>query len=262
MKSNEEKIQELLAKHEALGKEIEALRNPKPEFEVGKWYIFNFTTVNGRLKTLLRFEKKCGDTVWYSEAILASGIWKENDYVSYSKKDDVFELADENTVKDALVKEAEKRGFKVGNKIKRDINLMPNCSSGVITLTEECGYNYEFNSDNLNFCGWCIYLKGKWAEIVKEPSLTFGGHEVTIEKEGIVIDIICKGEKGTYGQLKAIYDWVNSKEMMFGSKKLERFDVDGQEYELVTMQAKKVKIGCTWGTMEEIKAILDACEKL
>lgn len=86
--------------------------------------------------------------------------------------------------------------------------------------------------------------------------LTFGGNEVTIEQiknTASVFDSIyikCKGETGTYKQLERIYDKHLNSTMMFG-KAICTFN-----------NVENVKIGCTTGTLTELRKILEKCNEL
>lgn len=270
----EDKIKILENQIKDFQKQIDELKS-SPKFEVGKWY----KSADGmHFVMLLEYERQ------YSKVVgIIDGYWKESKTFGMHGFSEMRPATKED-IESALIKEAEKRGFKEGAYFKclekgivRPYKQFYKKHWGTGTSLK---LKYFIEDDHL-FCddglwnegeNYCsnpsIYRQGKWAEIVpSQPKLTFGGHEVTIEKEGMVTYIICKGEKGTYGQLKAIYDdLVKPATLKFGSKRLERFRIKGEVGEWVFPDgdrgAETAKIGCTWGTMEEIKNILDACEKL
>jgi hypothetical protein len=97
-------------------------------------------------------------------------IWSTNKNGLIRLKDaESYEKATEEEVKEALIKEAKKRGFKEGSKTKGT-----NLDTEISTLTE--GFEYSINSNELKAnCNGDFYIKriifsnGKWAEIISNP---------------------------------------------------------------------------------------------
>ena len=97
-----------------------------------------------------------------------SGCWQIEDYYHHDK--DVLTEATEQEVKEALIAEAKRRGFKVGVKVKclfRDKEV------------ELDMINFR-SSDGGVLYGGCgvprIFYDGKWATIIEEPK------EMTVEQ--------------------------------------------------------------------------------
>lgn len=143
----------------------EALKNPKVFLEAGKWYIGIY---NGR-ELLFNFSgdyDKDNDPLGY-------GFNLSNEYIdldSLGWRLHTFKPATPEQVKEALVNEAKKRGYKAGVTVKRAVNEM----------------KLDIKMDNLVFVksmnalymnSVCIFHDGKWAEIVEETEL-----EVTLEE--------------------------------------------------------------------------------
>ena len=80
-----------------------------------------------------------------------------------------WELATEEEVSEALIKEAKKRGFNnIGNlKIKSTVGGI---SNGFVTINND--FYYDYISNTLRLDGAIIFNNGKWAEIIKETEPT------------------------------------------------------------------------------------------
>ncbi len=241
--TTEDQIKALEERHK---KEIEELKASliKPQFEVGKWYYKDQD--DGSL--VARFKKMDGSS-FYGDWVFIKGRTDSNWSEYANTFNDNMRLATEEEIKTALVAEAQRRGFKEG--VRFD-SLERNIQNSKVSTT----WYYYLGDDLLSTGQGIIYSKGKWAEIIESPKLTFGGHEVTIEGNKIT----CKDVVGSYEELKKIYDWFIISSLRFGGKEIERYILEGHEYIITGALPSKVKIGCTWGTMEEIKNILDACE--
>lgn len=105
----------------------------------------------------------------------------------------------------------------------------------------------------------------------KEPKLTFGGKLVTLEHKcysgDLSTDVIisCDDENATYTNCKKFYEAIQTiKTFTFGRRGLVGISEDVVDESLMAQphQFKKLKIGCTTGTIEEIEAILSACKEL
>lgn len=138
------------------------------KLEVGKWYVGNLTSTT---TYLVYFNGKFGDFVTYG--FDSNGEWSDTCGFQENIK---YRLATEEEVEEALIKEAEKRGFKKGvryydvNKKNRVIN----CDCGI--------FLYDHDINYMSFMGGGIYDNGKWSEII--PTLTRKEAE---EKLGVTI---------------------------------------------------------------------------
>lgn len=85
-------------------------------------------------------------------------------------------LMTKEEIESHLIKEAEKRGFKVGTRFfnnQVDGGAVPENNPRVI---EEYRFSYH-DRDELKMHGWIIYANGKWATILSEPKVI----ELTLE---------------------------------------------------------------------------------
>ena len=133
----------------------------KNKEELNKWYIVKsgsdkwivlFTSIDSEKR------KGCG-------ANLNSNNWDDSMHFFFAY-DDVrtFTLATEEEIKSALVKEAEKRGFKEKVRIK---NLLG--EPEIICI----GKSFVFKNNQLWFDTiGCIFDNGKWAEIIQETKVS------------------------------------------------------------------------------------------
>ena len=144
------------------------------KLDVGEWYknqygcLFNF---NGGYD--LR-EDPCGYGVDINKK------WVESEKLGWGQ--DGLEKATPEEVKDALVAEAEKRGFKEGVTINNSEVYNQKTDNDILTK----GY-FLFNKHGLHWAEnenswWSIFKDGKWAEII-EPTITTQT-ETIVEIEG------------------------------------------------------------------------------
>ena len=90
------------------------------------------------------------------------------------------EIAD-RLKEEILIKEAERRGYKKGVKVKclKDWHTKDQNGDGTIKTND---FMYETSTDILwtdsNSIDYCIYEQGKWAEIVKDEKIIVNGHEM------------------------------------------------------------------------------------
>lgn len=131
----------------------EFFEQEKPKFEIGKWYKYSFYT------TLICYQ---GDNMGYG--FDCQGNWC-NLGGSWSFKDEpeMWAPVDWQIVKEALMAEAKKRGFKEGVLFEGVCADKPYRVKGVIK------YGWREN-ENLYFsdCDGLIYSDGMWAKIVPE----------------------------------------------------------------------------------------------
>jgi hypothetical protein len=104
------------------------------------------------------------------ESIVGDDIKVENiPYCTLSKFGESFRFATPEEIKDHLIKEAEKRGFKEGVEYNNiPVNyLKPSLQT--LKIDKEWSYVKSYDAFGISGCGW-IYAKGQWAEIIKKPA--------------------------------------------------------------------------------------------
>lgn len=169
-----EQLEKLEKTVKDLLKEIEDLKD-KPKFEVGKWY----KNEAGCLVFARAFTEK-KEPLGYGFAW--DKTWLKDSNKNWSEKG--LRLATESEVKEALIKEAKRRGFKDGVKIKNLLtcSMDDTCSNGFTYI------DYNFFTDTLYAAETyngdpVIYKQGKWAEILpQEEKIKIGGYEVKFHK--------------------------------------------------------------------------------
>ncbi len=133
----------------------------KPKYKVGDWVRF---FIDGHIK---RVEQLVPKVLFSNGSHARIGFMEEN----HSD----YRLATKEEIESHLIKEAEKRGFKVGVKINNtNIEDWLIVESGEI-LEHRFKYNATF--DWLSMQGWILYKQGKWATILEEPKVI----ELTLE---------------------------------------------------------------------------------
>lgn len=156
----QEQINQLAEKKHAkeLLKEFipEAFEN---ELEVGKWYISERYLVY----YLGNYKCNCID--------LSNGEWIENVYHSLSSHLKNYRLATEEEVKETLINEAIKRGFKNVGELSLKIVRGAMFKKGSF-VTANNKFRYISVENRLNLDGVEIFYNGKWAEIIKEEKPT------------------------------------------------------------------------------------------
>lgn len=162
--TTEEKINQLQAQIDELRKEV------KPKFEVGKWYKYHnaICCYNGNnegygISSSLNWASDCNMT--------SIEFWTP---------------ATDKEVEEALIKEAERRGFKRGVKIKNEIGTWNICGDRHFFVYEKnkLDFGYECN----------IFNNGFWAEIIKDEPIKVGCYDVKKELtiDGYIYRIGCK----------------------------------------------------------------------
>lgn len=124
----------------------------KEELEVGKWY--KYSDSEGFLFCITNVQNDGVEVYGFN----SWGNWiDEGSYYS-----EYLIPATDKEVKDALIKEAKKRGFKEGVKFKSIV------SGNIRKFT---GFYFGSDEDECwlsNDTVGCIFKKGKWAEIIEE----------------------------------------------------------------------------------------------
>ncbi len=134
----------------------------KKALEVGKWYHYNGGLV------CYKSTKDTGVIVG-SYAFDDDGKW---DSVGgyFGKRVELFKPATDQEVKDALIQESEKRGFKKGVKVMRNIDDFHYSDYNTMIIDEgyafDCKGDFSIRSTNGYYI--CLMRKGKWATIVEE----------------------------------------------------------------------------------------------
>ena len=133
------------------------------KLEVGKWY----KSKNYNKKTLFFTNKEtCDEYIGYGFDFI--GKYYETDFVLYGSKPEDFELASEEEVREALINEAKKRGYKEGVR----------CQFGLIKEIRTIETNiFGLNGKELfvrriNGNADIIFRNGKWVEIIEQSEPT------------------------------------------------------------------------------------------
>lgn len=154
----EEQIKELAKGNKKVEKMFPEVFETK--FELNNWYKIKNEPDN---KSLVFFNK-IREKKLSGFGFIYNGKW--DDEITTYRNFYELELATEEEVKSALIKEAERRGFKSGAKFK-------SASSGDIF---EAGNSEDLilfqNLQTLSYPMGCIFKDGIWADIVKTKYLT------------------------------------------------------------------------------------------
>lgn len=166
MKTELEQLKEQL---NSISEKIKQLETPS--LQKGKWY-----KRNKELLVWNDYKKTYGFT--------EDGMWS-NDML-FSRDLNICVPATDKEVEAALIKEAKKRGFKDGVKIKPvsgDINILFDNKFEYLKKWHE--YKNALFIDN-----YLVFSNGKWAEIIKDEPIKVGGYEV--KKNADYYEIGCR----------------------------------------------------------------------
>lgn len=166
MKTELEQLKEQL---NSISEKIKQLETTS--FQKGKWY-----KRNKELLVWNDYKKTYGFT--------EDGMWS-NDML-FSRDLNICVPATDKEVEEALIKEAKKRGFKDGVKIKPvsgDINILFDNKFEYLKKWHE--YKNALFIDN-----YLVFSNGKWAEIIKDEPIKVGGYEV--KKNADYYEIGCR----------------------------------------------------------------------
>lgn len=154
----------------------------KSELEVGKWYIINPAKENQHHKEAIIFYNGYDN---FGYGFDHFGKWTDfyaggNNWMGKKER---ARLASETEVKEALIAEAEKRGFKKGCKI---LNTEPEKELELQTDIDLLIYREDVNdlvgrSDTNLYCR--IFLNGKWAKIIEQPK-----EEIDFSQVGLIVE--------------------------------------------------------------------------
>jgi hypothetical protein len=158
----------------------------KPKFKIGDWVHTGFA-----FKEYPSIYRVVG---FHKDLSLYMKFENQGEKI-YSSHD--FRKAKPEEIKQHLIKEAKKRGFKEGVKVR--VNF-PKYSSVYENFRSwkmnESRPKYEGDRDAIRMGGGIIYFKGKWAEIIKEEPIKIGEYEVEFRKGQI--DIGCRTFNNDY----------------------------------------------------------------
>jgi hypothetical protein len=193
-------IAELEQQIELIKAELEKHKQPKKEFIPGKWYKltenYGDDLKAGEVYRMLRFQGG-EDSEYITLDHVAFGRYHTN---CLSPSRDNLIPATESEIKEALTREAERRGFKEGVHFK-SINegeegktrpyrpYYKNTPIEWVYFSDQLYCNTGMDTCNNKFCSNpSIYIKGQWAEIITEPQLAIGEYEVKFNgKESITV---------------------------------------------------------------------------
>jgi hypothetical protein len=96
--------------------------------------------------------------------------------------EDVYELATETEVFEALKNEAIKRGFKEGVKYRTGTNSTYIASGGLTLDVFDLDLRLRFNGGLIGL----IFENGKWATIIKEPTIELNGEYTKVQLTDII----------------------------------------------------------------------------
>lgn len=152
---------------EALEKSIDQVN--KTKLQVGKWY----KSKTPENPYILFIESK-EENKFTSYGISSDGNWINREasplFIENYINDGLIEATPEE-VESALIKEAEKIGFKEGVKVDR--SMLPSPINEPVELSiGKTNYRYFQNDNLLDFNGYAIFHNGKWAEIVPNEEET------------------------------------------------------------------------------------------
>lgn len=184
MNTTLEKIEKLELELAELKKEV---RKPQ-SFEIGKWYV----SAEGKPTCICVKEKRGSGFYGY-------GVTYRNEWTDDGMLQDTtikyMKVATPKEVEEALIKEAERRGFKEGVRF----NCIDEGYEGVCEIDEmdnwftsdEDGEALRVINIEENWDETCsnpsIYLNGKWAEIIKDEPIMIGSYEVKFNSDSIQV---------------------------------------------------------------------------
>ncbi len=114
-----------------------------------------------------------------------TGRWVNN-WHYYNRDKQYMTPATDKEVEEALIKEAKKRGFKEGVKIK-------SIYSETTYNTRHSGFGFYPSDYSIYFGNWLIFKDGIWAEIIKDEPLKVCGYEVKKKADDSdIFEIGCK----------------------------------------------------------------------
>jgi len=182
----QEKINKLKEEFNKRITELEEKLNEDSGYKPGDWVLGGENEIGKHKSFIFRIEKICDkEIVASSTTHYLSDEEIHTDYSEYyCDLRDITRKLTEKEIEDYLIKEADRRGYKIGVKYIGCYTEAP-----VFEIKEKL--KYYIGVDQLtDGCGGTVYLNGKWAEIIKDESLRICGHKVEIN--GPQVKIGCK----------------------------------------------------------------------
>lgn len=156
----------------------------KTEFEKGKWYNIRR---DGERAAIINYRP---GPATFGFGFNWGGYWTNdfgqsdeaalNDYARHAS------LATPEEIQSALIKEAERRGFKEGVPY---VDARGNKGGNQITNLKNAWYDPKYDELINGLCATgVLYRAGKWASIIKDEAIKIGGYEVKFHANGTTID--------------------------------------------------------------------------
>jgi hypothetical protein len=177
MKTKEE-IEQRLAENKQERKQLKQQLKDLSSLEVGRWY------------KVFRDEKETSSLVVFNGYnILTYGFthinrsWTESYGCSSSFRnpDYRYSPATDKEVKEALIKEAKKRGFKEGVKYTNNGGGTNQLKSSDLIYEYVSGVGMTLGTEDIWF-----YSKGKWAEIIKPKTVNLNGDYTEVQLKNVL----------------------------------------------------------------------------
>ena len=215
MKEQLEKLrQEATDSIAKINEALEALKNEKPKFEVGKWYK---DTTSPILINILDI----GDG-FEAFGFNGSGEWKDGDTFyggrMYAAEKELI-LADPKEVEEHLIAEAKKK-YKNG-----DVILSPITFQKIATNGE---FKYLVDNDSIVCSHVTLYQKGVWSEVIKEDKIFLDKeqkYEIEFKDNAVVINNVFYG-KDSLNQVKKVLNLGQIKSLNVGCNGQYKVDLE------------------------------------
>ena len=213
MKEQLEKLrQEATDSIAKINEALEALKNEKPKFEVGKWYKY-IKDSKRRFKVLeLTSDYRAIAVGWD-----ISGKWFDDKYNEWDLIDCVEMTSKE--VEEHLIAEAKKK-YKNG-----DVILSPITFQKIATNGE---FKYLVDNDSIVCSHVTLYQKGVWSEVIKEDKIFLDKeqkYEIEFKDNAVVINNVFYG-KDSLNQVKKVLNLGQIKSLNVGCNGQYKVDLE------------------------------------
>lgn len=213
MKEQLEKLrQEATDSIAKINEALEALKNEKPKFEVGKWYKY-IKDSKRRFKVLeLTSDYRAIAVGWD-----ISGKWFDDKYNKWDLIDCVEMTSKE--VEEHLIAEAKKK-YKNG-----DVILSPITFQKIATNGE---FKYLVDNDSIVCSHVTLYQKGVWSEVIKEDKIFLDKeqkYEIEFKDNAVVINNVFYG-KDSLNQVKKVLNLGQIKSLNVGCNGQYKVDLE------------------------------------
>ena len=213
MKEQLEKLrQEATDSIAKINEALEALKNEKPKFEVGKWYKY-IKDSKRRFKVLELTSDYRAITVGWD----ISGKWFDDKYNKWDLIDCVEMTSKE--VEEHLIAEAKKK-YKNG-----DVILSPITFQKIATNGE---FKYLVDNDSIVCSHVTLYQKGVWSEVIKEDKIFLDKeqkYEIEFKDNAVVINNVFYG-KDSLNQVKKVLNLGQIKSLNVGCNGQYKVDLE------------------------------------